>query len=165
MSTSDGYLGATHKIVDHGLETQRFNVVILGDGYRASELTKFGEDVDAFVEKLRSAAPFNELWCAVNVFRIDVVSTDSGADDPGTCADGSSGSGATPRTYFDATFCGGGEVRRLLTCDSGSAISVAKSRVPKMHVTMVIVSVHGNARIDLAGFHRIAAADKDDRYR
>jgi Mg-chelatase subunit ChlD len=140
VSSSDGYLGATHKIVDHGLNSQRYNLVILGDGYRASELAKYAEDVDTFVETMRSTAPYNNLWCAINVHRIDVVSTESGADDPGTCGDGSSGSGATPKTYFDATFCGDGNVRRLLTCDSGSAHSVAVSRVPEVHVTMVIVN-------------------------
>ena len=140
MTSSDGYISGTHKIVDHGLDTLRYNIVILGDGYQASELAKFATDVDTFVNTLRSTAPYNDLWCAINVHRIDVVSTDSGADDPATCGDGSTGSGATPKTYFDATLCGGGQARRLLTCDSTSALNVAKAQVPQVQMTMVIVN-------------------------
>ena len=154
MSSSDGYISATHKIVDHGSNSQRYNIVILGDGYQASELGKFATDVDTFVSTLRSTAPYTDLWCAINVHRVDVVSTDSGADDPGTCGDGSTGSGATPRTYFDATFCGDGNVRRLLTCDSTSAKNVAKGQVPEVHMTMVIVntSEYGGSGGDVATF-------------
>ena len=140
MTSSDGYVSATHKIVDHGPNSQRYNIVILGDGYTASELAKFATDVDTFVNTLRSTAPYNNLWCAINVHRIDVVSTDSGADDPGTCGDGTTGSGATPKTYFDATFCGDGNIRRLLTCDSTSAQNTAKAQVPQVQMTMVIVN-------------------------
>jgi hypothetical protein len=141
MTSSDGYVSATHKIVDHGADAQRYNIVILGDGYRASELTKFATDVDNFVNAMRSTAPYNELWCAINVHRVDVVSTDSGADDPATCGDGSTGTGATPKTYFDSTFCGGdASVRRRLTCDDVSAKNTAKAQVVNVHMTMVIVN-------------------------
>jgi len=154
MSTSDGYISGTHKIVDHGANSQRYNIVILGDGYRASELPKFATDVETFVNSLRATAPFNELWCAINVHRVDVVSTDSGADDPATCIDKSTGSGVAPKTYFDATFCGDGDVRRLLTCDSTSAKNVAKAQVPKVNMTMVIVndSQYGGSGGDVATF-------------
>ena len=48
MSTSDGYVVGQHKIVDHGPNSQRYNIVIEGDGYQASELAKFETDVQAF---------------------------------------------------------------------------------------------------------------------
>jgi hypothetical protein len=140
MSTSDGYIAGTTKVVDHGANSQRYNIVILGDGYQASELAKYHTDVQNFLNTMRATAPYNDLWCGINVHRVDVVSTDSGADDPGTCGDGSAGSGATPKTYFDSTFCGDGNIRRLLTCDSASAQNVAQAQVPEAHVTMVIVN-------------------------
>src|SRR5689334_616094 len=107
MGTSDGYIvsGSMTKIIDHGPATSRWNMVILGDGYRASELTQYHTDVQTFVTALYNTSPYNERWCGINVYRVDVVSTDSGADDPNTCSDGSTGSGATPNTYYDATFC------------------------------------------------------------
>jgi hypothetical protein len=140
MSTSDGYVVGTTKVVDHGPNSQRYNLVLLGDGYQASELGKYHTDVQNFLDTMRATAPYNDLWCGINVHRVDVVSTDSGADDPGTCADGSAGTGATPRTYFDSTFCGDGNIRRLLTCDSTSAKNVAEAQVPEVHVTIVIVN-------------------------
>ncbi|SDJ46880.1 von Willebrand factor type A domain-containing protein [Paraburkholderia steynii] len=143
MSTSDGYVLGTHKIVDHGPTSQRFNIVIMGDGYQASEQEKYATDVKAFIDLLRSTAPYTDLWCGINVFRIDVVSTDSGADDPGTCGDGSTGSGATPRTYFDSTFCSDGDTRRLLSCNDDTAINLAIAQVPAAHeAVMVIVNTN-----------------------
>jgi hypothetical protein len=140
MSTSDGYVLGDHKIVDHGPNAQRYNIVILGDGYRSTELTKYANDVQTFIDQLRATAPYTDLWCGINVFRIDVVSTDSGADDPGTCGDGSTGSGATPRTYFDSTFCSDGGSRRLLSCNDDTAHDLAVARVPEAHIIMVIVN-------------------------
>lgn len=140
MSSSDGYIAGLHKIVDHGPNSQRYNIVILGDGYRASELGQYATDVQNFLNTFRATAPYTNLWCGINFFRVDVVSTDSGADDPGTCADGSTGSGATPRTYFDSTFCSDGKIRRLLDCDKASAKATAIAQVPEVHMTMVIVN-------------------------
>ena len=140
MSTADGYVAGLHKIVDHGPNSQRFNIVIMGDGYQASEQAKLATDVKAFVDLLRATAPYTDLWCGINVFRIDVVSTDSGADDPGTCGDGSAGSGATPRTYFNSTFCSDGNVRRLLSCNDDTAHDLAVAQVPEVLISMVIVN-------------------------
>src|SRR5258706_6663467 len=140
MSASDGYILGSHKIVDHGPNSQRYNLVILGDGYQSSEMNKYKNDVQSFVDTFRATAPYNDLWCGINVHRVDVISTDSGADDPSSCTDGSTGSGASVRTYFDSKYCGDGNIRRLLTCDSASAKNVAQTQVPEVHVTMMIVN-------------------------
>jgi hypothetical protein len=140
MSTSDGQVGALHKLVDHGPNAQRYNIVILGDGYQAAELGKFATDADTFVARLQATDPFGALWPGINVFRLDVTSKDSGADDPKSCGDGSAGTGAKARTYFDATFCGGGQIRRLLTCNADRAASTARAKVPQVLMTMVIVN-------------------------
>ena len=140
MGAADGYVSGHQKIVDHGPDALRYNLVILGDGYRAAELSKYHADVQSFVDVFRQTPPFGDLWCGINVHRVDVVSTDSGADDPATCGDGSAGTGAVARTYFDATFCTGNTIRRLLTCDVASAQAVAHAQVPGTHMTMVIVN-------------------------
>ena len=98
--SSDGYISGTVKVVDHGPNSQRYNIVILGDGYRASELGKYATDVQTFIDTLRATAPYNDLFCGINIHRVDVVSTDSGADDPGTCGDGSTGSGRHAENLF-----------------------------------------------------------------
>ena len=160
MSAADGAVGGTQKIVDHGPDAERYNIVILGDGYRAAEIARYHADAQAFVDVFSETAPFGDLWCGINVHRVDVVSTDSGADDPLTCGDGSAGSGAIARTYFDATFCSGNAIRRLLTCDSISARTVAHAQVPAAHAVMVIVNspLYGGSGGDVATFSTAADA-------
>src|SRR4051812_9254920 len=128
-------------------------MVILAEGYQASELNKFHDDAQRFVDRLYATAPFNDLWCAVNVYRVDVASTDSGADDPATCGDGTTGSGAAPATYFDASFCRN-NTRRLLAGNQGTALSVSQAQVPEVHVTMVLVNspLYGGAGGGVAWF-------------
>jgi hypothetical protein len=140
MTTSDGYIVGTTKIIDHGSPTQRWNVVILGDGYRSTELNKYHVDVQTFVDYLYGTTPFGEDWNAINVYRVDVVSTDSGADDPRTCGDGTTGTGTSVATYFDATFCSDGATRRVLAGNSTTALSVATTEVPQVHLTLVVVN-------------------------
>ena len=153
MTTADGSLLGTTKIVDHGPAASRWNLVILGDGYQASEMTKYHNDVQNFVNTLYATAPFDQLWCGINIYRVDVTSTDSGADDPSTCGDGSTGSGATPRTYFDASFCNSG-IRRLLEVNNGTVLSVAAAQVPQVQMTMVIVNttIYGGSGGSVATF-------------
>ena len=140
MGTSDGSVLGTTKIVDHGPDTARWNLVIVGDGYRSTEMATYHADVETFLTELRNAVPFDELFCGINVYRIDVVSTESGADDPG-CAGGPA---VTAATYFDATYCtpmfSGTPLDRLLSVDSASVLSVVNARVPLKDQVICIVN-------------------------
>ncbi len=139
MSASDGFVVGSTKVVDHGPDSQRWNLVIIGDGYRVGELTQYHTDVQNFLTALRTTPPFDELFCGINVHRIDVVSTESGADDPG-CAGGAA---TTANTYFDGTFCSifaGSPMDRLLTVNVALALSVASLHVPLRHQVLCIVN-------------------------
>jgi IgA Peptidase M64/von Willebrand factor type A domain len=140
VSAADGYVVGATKIVDHGPDSLRWNLVIVGDGYRAGELTQYHTDVQNFVTRFRNTPPFDTLFCGINIYRIDVVSTDRGADEPAACG----GPGTTPRTYFDATFCsvgpGGVRIKRLLTVDQTLALSVATTHVPLRTQVLAIVN-------------------------
>src|SRR5581483_8278547 len=136
MGMSDGQVVGMTKIVDHGDPSQRWNLVVLSEGYQASQLDQFHTDAQNFVRTMYQTPPYDELWCGINVYRIDVSSTDSGADDPAACG----GTGAAKRTYFDATFCGDGVIQRLLTVDEGSVHNVVNSLMPQAHMTLVIVN-------------------------
>jgi hypothetical protein len=143
MGSGDGSVIGTTKIMDHGSASERWNLVIIGDGYRNAELSTFATDANNVVTTMFATAPFNDLMgfppvalsTAINVYRVDVSSTDSGADDPVACG----GTGATPKTYFDAKFCNGG-VRRLLVVDSASVINVVNAQVPQWHAILVLVN-------------------------
>ncbi len=135
MGTTDGKVVGTTKLIDNGDAGLRWNLTILGDGYKDTEQPLYKQNVDAFVAKLKTTAPFDSLWKAINVYRIDVTSTDSGADDPRACG----GTGVVAVTYFDAHFCERG-IRRLLVVDNSTALSVAMNQVPLFHMAMVLVN-------------------------
>ncbi|WP_375767157.1 M64 family metallopeptidase [Archangium gephyra] len=135
MGVSDGSILGTSKILDNGPASERWNLVILGDGYQQGQMQQYADNVTDFVNALFAMPPFNTLRAAINIYRVDVASTDSGADDPAACG----GSGATPSTFFDATFCVNG-IRRLLVVNNGTAITVANAQVPEWHVLLVVVN-------------------------
>ncbi len=138
MSTSDGSVIGATKIVDNGPDTARYTLVLVAEGYQNSELAQFHQDCQDLVDHMFTTPPLDELdlRCAFNVYRIDVASTDSGADDPTTCG----GGGVSRATYFDATFCGDGVIERLLTVDSGSVINVVDAHVTHHDRIVVIVN-------------------------
>lgn len=140
MGIRDGKVVGAVKIVDGGDPAERFNLVLVAEGYRESELGQFEADVDHFVNGFFQTKPFDAHRCSFNVWRLDVASDESGADDPTACG----GTGATPRTFFDARFCNSG-IRRALTCDSTLVLNTVSAHVPVFHSAQVIVnsSVYG----------------------
>lgn len=135
MSESDGTVIGVTKLVDNGPDSDRWNLVVLGDGYRSDKLDKYHEDVETVWGAIQSTAPFDELREAINLHCVDVASAESGAKDPAT--------GANPRTYFDATFgtiWNGKPLDRLLTVDDGLAVITAQDLVPATHQILVIVN-------------------------
>ena len=95
MGTADGRVVGTTRIVDSGDPAERWNLVILAEGYREEELPDFGTHARSFVDMLAATPPFDELRRGINVYRVDVASTDSGAPSPASGAPNASGPAAT----------------------------------------------------------------------
>ncbi|MGH6871934.1 MAG: M64 family metallopeptidase [Rhizomicrobium sp.] len=150
MAKRDGRVVATQKLVDHGQNAQRFNIVILGDGYQAAELPAYAAAVEAFVARFQAAAPYTALWPAINIFRVDVASADSGVDDQGK--------GISRNTYFDSYF--DPNLGRLLRCDTALAVATAIAQVPQKHMAFVIANTgeYGGSGGDAAVFSTNAFA-------
>jgi hypothetical protein len=139
--TGDGSVIGTTKIVDNGPASDRFNIVILSDGYTQAQLAQFHADAQQYVDFFLNTPPFNTNCTAFNFYRIDVASTESGADDPVETDDHcTGGTGATAATYFDATFCSDGVIRRLLGVNNGTATNVLNAQVPEWNLGLVIVN-------------------------
>jgi hypothetical protein len=159
VTTADGEVLGTTRIIDNGPAATLWNIVILGDGYRAEELAQYRSDAQHACEVLFDTPPFDQRRSVINVFRVDVTSTDSGADDPatGSCT----GTGATARTYFDATFCGNG-LRRRLVVNTATALAVAEEQVPEWSVLVMIVNstVMGGSGGAVAVFSRAPQAQQ-----
>src|SRR6185437_4439689 len=135
MTTSDGtVLGLTQISGDAPLN-RAFNIVLLADGFTAAQQGDFDTACGSFVTALFATPPYDELRPAINIFRVNVTSTDSGADDPTS----GGGTGATARTYFDASF-GGNDIRRLLVCNNSTALSVAAAQLPQFTIALVVVN-------------------------
>lgn len=135
MTTSDGSVLGTTQIFGTAARNRAFNVVMLGDGFTSGEQGAFNTACSSFLSDFLATPPYDRLAPAINVFRVNVSSTDSGADDP--VATG--GTGATARTYFDSSF-GNNGIRRLLECNSTTALTTAAAQVPEFTVVMVVVN-------------------------
>jgi hypothetical protein len=105
-----------------GPTSARFNLVVLGDGYTAADLPTFRRDLDKHLNVLWSIEPFKSYRSYINVYAVEIESTESGVDcDPGLDA---------PRreTALDMGFWGGcnpSSVQRLLTVSTTKATAYA----------------------------------------
>lgn len=104
--------------INNGPSSNRVDIVILGDGYTASELsTTFTNHANNFINYLFDGSsltePFGHYQNFFNAHLIDVTSAQSGADDPIT---------ATMKdTAFNGTFNFNGVTDRLLYVDEALA--------------------------------------------
>jgi hypothetical protein len=61
MSTADGTVIGTTQILNNGPAANRWNLVIMGDGYQTSQLGQYATDVQQFVTSLLTTPPFDHL--------------------------------------------------------------------------------------------------------
>ncbi|MFV9550071.1 M64 family metallopeptidase [Algibacter sp. PT7-4] len=78
-----------------GDDDKRINLVILSEGYQASELANFITDATNFSNEMFNESPFKEYANYFNIYAVKVPSNESGADDPET--------NTFVDTYFNAT--------------------------------------------------------------
>lgn len=139
MGAANGSVIGLFKMHDGGDPADRLNLVLVAEGYRASEINQFQTDCQDFIDHLFAESPFDEemVACGFNIYRLEVSSDESGADDPD--CDGA-GAGTTADTYFDASFCADGEVRRLVAGDSGLVTDTVDAWMPEWVQILVIVN-------------------------
>jgi len=127
----------------NGSIMKRINIVILAEGYQASEISKFIADATKISSDLFKKMPFKQYQKYFNVFALKVVSNSSGTDHPGTATDVTEP--ATPivnaNTYFDATL-DFGSIHRLLVPQqlSHSIFTVLADNFPLYDIVMVLVN-------------------------
>src|SRR5262249_43416657 len=137
MGAADGSVLGVKALNLTGPPSEKFNFVFVSEGYTADDMTQWQNDAAHFVSVLESTPPFDDplLQSKINYFRVDVTSTDRGADKLAPCF-------ATPttvRTFFDAAYCAFG-VDRLLTVDEPGVKAVLDARVPAWTQALVIVN-------------------------
>jgi hypothetical protein len=67
---------------ESGPRENRISLVVLGDGYTDAELVKYSTDVDLLVQGFFRQEPYASYANYFSVFRVDVVSNESGASHP-----------------------------------------------------------------------------------
>ncbi|MFN7915458.1 MAG: M64 family metallopeptidase [Vicinamibacterales bacterium] len=120
----------------NGPSANRIDIAILGDGYTAAELAagKYTTDVETMLQGLFAQQPYAEYRNYYNVFRIDVVSAESGADHPEN--------GTYRNTALDAAYnCAA--IQRLICVNNSkvSAVIAASGLAADQHdLTLVLVN-------------------------
>lgn len=73
-----------YAVKECGPVTNRVNLVFVGDGYRAEELDDWAAHVDEMVGRMFSdeSPPYERYRNFINVFRVDLISNESGVDRP-----------------------------------------------------------------------------------
>ncbi|NMB80964.1 MAG: peptidase M64 [Ignavibacteria bacterium] len=99
----------------------KVDVVIIGDGYAASEYKKFDKDVKRFTKVLLNQEPYKTHKDKFNIYGIFKASEDSGIDE--------SGANIYKNTVLNTTYYAMGSERYILTEDNKSLRNIA-SHVP-----------------------------------
>ncbi|MFT5223857.1 MAG: hypothetical protein ACI867_002184 [Glaciecola sp.] len=121
--------GQVHTLHESGPSDNRFDLVIVGDGYTAQEQELFHAHARAKMAAIAGIEPFTTYLDFVNIWMVDVVSTESGVDnDPFP--------GAPVDTALDMEFwCQG--IERLLCVDQGKATAAAAAAPEVDHVLVL----------------------------
>lgn len=122
-------------IRNNGNPANRVDFVILGDGYRSTQLAKYQSDAEMAVQGFFAQQPYQEYQRYFNVHRVDVKSAQSGADHPERIPP------VIKSTFFDATYnCSG--IQRLVCVDGSKVDTVLGRSVGVDQRDMVLVLVN-----------------------
>lgn len=106
-------------VLNNGTTQTRYDMVILGDGYQASQQAQFNQDVTTFLTALFQRQPYATFAAYYNVHTVFRASVDSGADRPDE----------TPpvfkTTAYEATYNYGGTDRCLYIQNTSLALADA----------------------------------------
>ena len=134
-------------LVYNGSSSNHIDIVLMGDGYKSTEMAKFRADAQLNVDYFLSQAPFNLYNKFFNFFAIEVVSVDSGNDHPGNAADEATYTGhpAGPimsvNNYLQTKFDYAGSYHRLVASANTTLInSIATTNVPQYDYISVLVN-------------------------
>ena len=117
---------AVRTLTNNGSPDNRIDIIVLGDGYTLSEIsTTFSNHAKSFVDYIFGESiltePFGYYKNFFNVHLIDVISEQSGADDPIN--------GISVDTAMNATYQFDGSTDRLLYIDDGIASSIMQNEL------------------------------------
>ncbi|GHB27400.1 M64 family metallopeptidase [Mongoliitalea lutea] len=126
-----GQLFPMETIVSNGSPDKMVNLIIMGDGYTASEQEKFLEDVQRNIEGMFSQEPWKSRAQLINVYAIKVISNASGAaDSPSQPID----------NFFGSSFNTSGIERLLYPTRINRVVSVLSNNAPFYDIGVIMVN-------------------------
>jgi len=142
-------------LLHNGPPSKKVDLLLLGDGYTAGEMKKYRRDLKRFVRHFFTRSPFRERKRDFNVRAIEVISKESGPDEPRK--------GIFRQTALGATFNTFGMARYLTVGDNKALRDIAGLAPYDTIVILVNTSRYGGAGI--YNFFAVFPADNEfDRY-
>lgn len=134
--TGEGSVLSITKIQDNGPDTSRFNIVIMGDGYTTAQMPAFEARAQEVVTAFNAQLSYGSCGGAVNFYRVNIESDQSGSDKPAPCY-----TPAVSRdTYLDTRYCQGGTQRCVWSTNTGLVQSTASAATANWHFVVVLVN-------------------------
>ncbi len=134
QQNSDGtfYTG----VLVNGPVSKKYNIVFVGDGFTSTpaDQTKFNSAVDTAVAALKGRHPYSTQICALNIWRVNVVSAQAGVDHPMQSV--------FKNTELDCRYgnTANGEAERCITSDSPAKCFEAAAYAPAADAVFVLVN-------------------------
>jgi hypothetical protein len=113
-----------------GPVNKRYNIAVLGDGYRADDQAKLTSDATTLVADIFDQPPYASYRGLFNIKVVQAVSVDRGAK--------GGAAGGDPNTVFSASFSCESGVSRLLCVDDKAVLAAAARDVPEFNLAVVI---------------------------
>jgi IgA Peptidase M64 len=137
----DCSIKSVETVVDHGASTERFDIVILSEGFREIDLPQFDQLADLLAVQLLNTPPFAAVQHLINVHVVRAASAHSGVDNAPTF-------GVQRDTCFDvsAYFNGAGFIGYVGTNATYKIFDAADKVVPIEYIDLMVVVV--NAPLD-----------------
>jgi hypothetical protein len=119
----------TYEVINNGNPDNKVDIVILAEGYTASEMEKFKEDANRVTQYLFDEEPFKSEKEKFNVTAVLTPSLESGTDIPGEHV--------YKNTCFNSTFYTF-DVSRYLTTSDMRPILDAAANIPYDHIYVLV---------------------------
>ena len=121
-------------ILVNGSSRSKFDIVFIGDGFQKNEQTAFNNKVNEAVAALQSRPGYSARMCGFNIWRVNVLSTDSGIDHPKN--------GISKNTALDCRYGNPAmlEAERCIVTDSPAKCFEAAANAPARDAVFVLVN-------------------------
>lgn len=142
LNTANAQKFKVDTLLFNGNADKYINIVILGDGYTASQQDAYITDATNEYQYLFAQSPWSHYTNYFNVFAIRVISAETGTKHPNTASDCASASVPilNANTYLGSTFDAYG-IHRLLVANNISNISqVLAANFPNYDQVLIVVN-------------------------